>query len=733
MKKVCTYCLVALLAMLCLPTNLAAQGWNYDFEMAKADGIGDRPNHYDVLLNGISWSMYAVRRSGSSSDFANGKVSARIYGSRMSMKEMPYLVMKEDKVGGLGVIEFSYRAYEEHATSQVAWCVQVSEDEGEHWETLGQPFTPTMDVERFHAKANVETGRVRIVRADYAVFDYAAAKGFDAAFNLDDISITDYEAGSPERPSIQTGEDRLNFGQVAKGETKTIKLSVAYKNLSADVALSLTGEGAKFFTLSKDKFAVSEPNGNADVDVTFAPQAVGPQQAVLQLQSGETIAEVQLTGTGIRKAGDFTYSGGSGTQDDPYLISNSGDIEDLSLAVDIETDYAGKYFKLTNDVDMEAVKAMKPIGNNFGTEGTALKAFSGTFDGDNHTISNLTMRFSGRFNLGVGLFGIVKNAKISNLTLTNCYFEADAIVASVASVLVGSEIINCHAGENVTVKARLKPYAGGIATSSFLTPSSIVACTSRANVDASDVAIGGILGMSSASGTTISRCINYGNVNTLNNFAGGIVGYVESGRLNIVDCLNAGEISAASCAGGLLGMALQGASIDIRNAYNIGRVTATDPAGALGPIFPAAALTDGLTLDVQNCYYDEALFSGVSSGTGCALSEMRSQTFADKLNDGRSEIVWKRFVGVNNELPVPCGEGEVIDGLMQQALAASYIQIEAGQVKAAAGVRLLGVCDVAGRQYAPASKLAAGTYIVTFMPTQGAQKPMSVKIIVPVR
>ena len=119
MKKFCTYCLVALLAMLCLPTNLAAQGWNYDFEMAKADGIGDRPNHYDVLLNGISWSMYAVRRSGSSSDFANGKVSARIYGSRMSMKEMPYLVMKEDKVGGLGVIEFSYRAYEEHATSSL--------------------------------------------------------------------------------------------------------------------------------------------------------------------------------------------------------------------------------------------------------------------------------------------------------------------------------------------------------------------------------------------------------------------------------------------------------------------------------------------------------------------------------------------------------------------------------------------------------------------------------------
>ena len=104
----------------------------------------------------------------------------------------------------------------------------------------------------------------------------------------------------------------------------------------------------------------------------------------------------------------------------------------FSFAVDTETDYAGKYFKLTTDIDMTGINNMKPIGNNFGTEGTKLKAFSGTFDGNKHKISNLNMIYKGKNNIGVALFGILKDAKVMNLTLTNAHFEADAIVASIA-------------------------------------------------------------------------------------------------------------------------------------------------------------------------------------------------------------------------------------------------------------------------------------------------------------
>lgn len=727
-----TFVFACILGLKASPTYLrgqAKQAWNYDFETAKADNLGDRPNHYDLKLNGLAWSMYAVRRTGGANDFANGKYAARIYGSRMSMKEMPYMAMTEDKVGGIGTVEFVYRAYGEHKASQVAWCVQISEDKGEHWETIGQPFTPKEEVQTFHAKANVETGRIRIVRTDYAVFDYAAAGKFDAAFNLDDISITDYEAEAPNRPSIIANNDLLSFDEVNKGETKKLTLNITYKNLNADIALSLMGESAQVFSLSADKITVTEANGTANIDVTFAPQALGTYQAVLKLQSGETTTEVQLTGKAIRKAGEFTYSGGEGTKESPYLISTAGDIEDLSLAVDTETDYVGRYFKLTKDIDMSGVNNMKPIGNNFGTSGTTLKAFSGTFDGDNHKITQLTMTFKGKNNIGVALFGILKDAKVMNLTLSDCHFEADAIVASVASVLVGSALHNCHVGENVTVKARLKPYAGGIATSAFLSPSSITDCTSRASVEAEDVAVGGILGLNSVQGTSISRCINYGSIHTNSNFAGGIVGYVESGSINIDDCLNAGDIKAESYAGGFLGMGLQGSSINIRNSYNIGRVEATDPDGAFDPIFSAAIKTEGLIINTQNCYYDKALYNGNSAGMPYARAEMRSQEFTEKLNGDRAEYVWRRLVGVNDELPVPCGEGEVITHIAQTAMAMPTLNIVDGHIAASDGVRILSIHNVTGRRYATSSKLPAGIYIVTMMPAK-AKTPLTVKVII---
>lgn len=738
MKKNQIYWVLALLftcisGLKASPTALGEQAkhhWSYDFESAKADKLGDRPNHYDLKLNGLAWSTYAVRRTAGANDFANGNCAARIYGYKMSMKEMPYMAMTEDKQGGIGTIEFVYRAYGEHTTSQVEWCVQVSEDKGEHWQTIGQAFKPTTEVQRFCAKANVKEGRMRIVRADYTIFDYASAGKYDAAFNLDDISITDCEAEVPNRPSIIANNDLLSFGEVNKGEAKKLTLNIVYKNLSADIALSLSGDNAPLFTLSTKNIKVLETNGTADIDVIFVPQALGTQQAVLKLQSGETTTEVHLTGTGIRKAGEFTYSGGEGTKERPYLISTAGDIEDLSVAVDTETDYAGKYFKLTKDIDMTGVSNMKPIGNNFGTSGTTLKAFSGTFDGNKHKISNLNMTFTGKSKIGVALFGILKDAKVMNLTLTNCHFEADAIVASVASVLVSSVLDNCHAGENVTVKARLKPYAGGIVTSVFLSPSTITNCTSSANVVSTDMAVGGILAMNGVHGTIVSRCINYGSVNTNNNYAGGIVGYAESGSLSISDCLNRGDVKAANIAGGIFGMSLQDATVSISSSYNIGKVEATDPNGVFDPIYPTAAKADGVVIKVQNCYYDSNLFQGNSTGMAYAREEMRSEEFTKMLNGDRAEYVWRRLVGVNNEMPVPCGEGQVVTHITQNSAAAlSLLKVVDGQLVSSEGARIVAIHDVAGRNYAVSAKLPAGIYLVTFIPSE-SKTPQTVKVMV---
>ena len=73
------------------------------------------------------------------------------------------------------------------------------------------------------------------------------------------------------------------------------------------------------------------------------------------------------------------FSGGSGTSVDPYLISTSADMETLSA----NSVHWNKHFKLTSDLNLIGA-AMTHIGKGS-------KKFTGTFDGDGYTITNLTI------------------------------------------------------------------------------------------------------------------------------------------------------------------------------------------------------------------------------------------------------------------------------------------------------------------------------------------------------
>lgn len=189
---------------------VSAADWSYDFETAKTD-IGKLfHEHREVTLNDMVWKIYCVRNNDDKMDYANGKGSMRIYGTKASMDGMPYVEMKNNKEGGIGVVSFKYRAYEREKDTQTSWIVQVTVDDGQHWQTIGKPFTPTMEVQTFEAKANKENARIRIVREDHEVFQWKDL-GFTAMFNIDDMSITDASAVDPNAPALDGGEQQLEF------------------------------------------------------------------------------------------------------------------------------------------------------------------------------------------------------------------------------------------------------------------------------------------------------------------------------------------------------------------------------------------------------------------------------------------------------------------------------------------------------------------------------------------
>ncbi|NME66739.1 PKD domain-containing protein [Flammeovirga aprica] len=122
-----------------------------------------------------------------------------------------------------------------------------------------------------------------------------------------------------------------------------------------------------------------------------------------------------------------TYSGGTGTQEDPFLIGTAQDLYDLSLDATFDAGHwaANVYFKLTADIDMAGIDGMNCIGYEY-NGGEKKNQFQGKIDGDYHVIRNLYI--SGvRENvkhIGLGLFGSTHNAKITNLGLVNPYINA---------------------------------------------------------------------------------------------------------------------------------------------------------------------------------------------------------------------------------------------------------------------------------------------------------------------
>lgn len=264
---------------------------------------------------------------------------------------------------------------------------------------------------------------------------------------------------------------------------------------------------------------------------------------------------------------------------DYYTVSNTQQLSGIRnlLAPEVPI-YLTRDLWLNPDTN-PTEKAFTPIGG-----GT--KAFTGTFDGQGHTIYNLYIDLPDKDK--VGLFGRA-SGKIKNLTVTGSvrgktdvggvvgYFDRGSIsdVNNRCSVQGYLEVggVDGYAGGNVTNSQNTANVsstygAGGIAGSSA---AAITDCINTGNITVTETAAGGI---TSASSGTITNSSNSGKVNSVQQ-AGGIVGAL-SGKVS--GCRNTGEISGSFFVGGIAARNYYG---DITGSYNYGVVTAKNMAGGI--------------------------------------------------------------------------------------------------------------------------------------------------------
>lgn len=329
-----------------------------------------------------------------------------------------------------------------------------------------------------------------------------------------------------------------------------------------------------------------------------------------------------------KEAADFA---GVGTAANPYKIQNVNDLKKLAENVKNGTDYEGKYFKQTADIDLED-KEWTPIGTKvytgeFGQSET--RHFKGTFDGDGHQIANLTI--TGR-NEYVGLFGYVRNA-----TIQNCNVAGEVSGYNFAGGIVGAvdgktnNILNCSFQGNVTGNM----YVGGI-VGQVQNQCEVSSCYAIGTVHGGNDKVGGIAGEGRGA---IKNCYVLADVSASGKFVGGIAG--DASSVTIENCYYSGEVSARGSAGGIVGNVWGGT---IQNCVSLAEsVTGSNTNRIVGNIY-------NLTLTNNYAWSDPALSADDDAGLNGANFTYTNGTLSKQFSEiFKNDSAWKF---TDNGLPI---------------------------------------------------------------------------------
>jgi len=324
-----------------------------------------------------------------------------------------------------------------------------------------------------------------------------------------------------------------------------------------------------------------------------------------------------------------SFGGGTGTQEDPWLITSQEDLIALAEflnsgnAETFDTENAGVgnchgyYFKQTADIDLTGV-TWEPIG--YSGEGYY---FAGNYDGDGHTISNATSTGKNDANgfATAGIFGWVAFGSVENLHVKNANFVATghneySYVGGIAGLCYGSSIKNC----------------------------SVVDSSLESRRENNNNCAGSIVGYST--GGTFEKCAAENNQVKTMCYGGGFVGEVDDtygvGNSTFTNCYVAkctvisetDDSQGTSFSGGFAGE-MTDSTLTLQNCYVY--QTALSIAGNAVPqgtgVF-AGNLWGGCTIVDTNCYFGAC---GTTERAGAAAEksgeEFENGTVAGSLGD----------------------------------------------------------------------------------------------------
>ena len=356
---------------------------------------------------------------------------------------------------------------------------------------------------------------------------------------------------------------------------------------------------------------------------------------------------------------------GEGTTADPYIIATAADLYEFAIKVNEGDNTACAV--LTADITLTG-EDWTPIGK----ENACM--YEGTFDGDGHTITGLSVDIQSDNTIYAGLFGFLgEGGTIKNLSLADSKItcSGNRVYAGGVCGWNTGTIQNCYNTGDVSGTGTSSygyVYAGGVCGWNTGT---IQNCYNTGEVSGAStstfnpVNAGGVCGDNA--GGTIQNCYNTGDVSgegTQYVFVGGVCGTNENSA-TIINCYNTRDVSGTSSygyvyAGGVCGA--NGNSATIINCYNTGDVSGTS---SNGTVYAGGVCGYNRGDTTQNCYWLAGTADcgignppGDTNAQSKTADEFASGEAAWLLNEPQTEKPWGQ--GSNN---MPVLEGNLPDGV----------------------------------------------------------------------
>lgn len=467
--------------------------------------------------------------------------------------------------------------------------------------------------------------------------------------------------GNPYRYTVEkfgyeTKSGTLNVKGNADNDKKSVtlkKLPVYKVNFTVEKAAGGQDSTPVITVTSKDdKDADLEADEDGDYHLPDGDYSYSVSCSGYKTVRGEfTVSGKDLTVDGIQLEIQTSWDGESYTEpakngQGVYLISSPDELMWVDKNAKM-TDSAKLLADITinEDVSGSDATSQKYKWTPLGTDSSK---YTGTFDGNGHTISGLYINSTAA---NTGMFGrIGSSAVVKNLTL------ADSVIRSTKNytgAITGyiddaASVTNCHTKNSVQITAA--KYTGGI-TGYQDDTSTLTRCSNAAEVTGANN-VGGISGYNwSKSSASLTDSYNRGSVSG-SNLVGGICAQIYIGG-TVSNVYNLGNIQASGTtgtptAGGITGVFRSGA---IKSAYNAGIVKATAKGGVAGRLEASSS-----SRTVQNVFYSDE-YEAVGNLNGCTI---QNGTATAKTSDGlkalTSEDLGGGFAadtnGINSGYPV---------------------------------------------------------------------------------